>query len=93
VRHSFLTPFRGFDGGGRRAAGSDGVDREVHDRVHARRGRIGLIPAGEAASPAQNDPAASEAVHYFPVAGFYRTTSGVLIWVPAPGYYTSQGAE
>jgi hypothetical protein len=32
-------------------------------------------------------PASADIVHYFPVAGFYQTTSGVLIWVPAPGYY------
>lgn len=49
-------------------------------------GPIGLQD-GTAMSPAQTYTAGSEVVHYFPVAGFYRMTSGVLIWVPAPGYY------
>lgn len=41
----------------------------------------------QAVNPAPTGTAAAEAVHYFPAAGFYQTTSGVLIWVPAPGYY------
>jgi hypothetical protein len=43
--------------------------------------------SSQAMAPSQTYPAASEPVHYFPLVGFYQTTSGVVIWVPAPGYY------
>ena len=49
--------------------------------------------AGESGPPhadgamTPTDSTGAEAVHYFAAAGFYRTTSGALIWVPAPGYY------
>jgi hypothetical protein len=29
----------------------------------------------------------AEQINFFPAAGFYRTASGVTIWVPTPGYY------
>lgn len=50
-----------------------------------------FAPVASGAGPPQAGQAmtdmTTEAIHYFPVAGFYRTTSGALIWVPAQGYY------
>jgi hypothetical protein len=42
---------------------------------------------GRVPIPAGSYPAASEPVHYYSISGFYRTTAGLMIWVPAPGYY------
>jgi hypothetical protein len=50
-------------------------------------GGAGSSPAGRVAIPAGSYPSPSEPVHYYSIAGFYRTTSGIMIWVPAPGYY------
>ncbi len=35
----------------------------------------------------------SEPVHFFPAAGFYRTASGVTIWVPSPGHYNGKPVQ
>ena len=43
--------------------------------------------AVEAMIPTPTFPVTGETAHYFTTAGFYRMASGVVIWVPAPGYY------
>jgi hypothetical protein len=50
-------------------------------------GGPGSARAAQAAITAPTYRISAEEVHFFPAAGFYRTASGVTIWVPAPGYY------
>jgi hypothetical protein len=53
----------------------------------------GSSRAGQAATPAPTYRISAEQVNYFHAAGFYRTTSGVVLWIPAPGYYHGTPAQ
>ena len=56
-------------------------------------GAPGSSRAGQAATPAPAYRVSAEKVHYFPNAGFHQTTSGVIIWIPSPGYYHGTSAQ
>jgi hypothetical protein len=44
-------------------------------------------PAGHAANPVRGNTALSPPIHHYAAAGFHQTTTGIAVWVPAPGYY------
>jgi hypothetical protein len=49
--------------------------------------------ARQAARPVPSAKVPVEQARYYPVAGFYRLSSGALIWVPSPGYYYGEPVQ
>jgi hypothetical protein len=59
-----------------------------------------LVRRGPASSPARqtarsipSGKAPGEQARYYAAAGFYRLSSGALIWVPSPGYYYGEPVQ
>jgi hypothetical protein len=47
----------------------------------------GSAHAGHAANPVWGNTAPPPRIHRYTASGFHRTTAGITVWVPAPGYY------
>ena len=47
----------------------------------------GTAQAGRAANPVRRNTGPAPPIHYYAAAGFYRTTTDIVVWVPAAGYY------